>query len=459
VGSGNGARNTIPHFQLIYIFRFLLASLNIDGILQESTVYRRRERLSKIADGLGLGDVYDATIDRIKAQGGDKSRLGIGALMWISHAERPLRQNDLCRALAIELGSRDFNADNIPSIKTLIGCCQGLITVDKKSSTVRLVHFTLKEYLSAHPDIFSSPHSTIAEICLTYLNSQQVKALSPSASGGPYYLEPFLQYCSLYWGAHARRELSDYGISLALELLQEYDDHISAICLVWEIETLDPVDPGSFLFSGLHCASFFGIVEVATALIEMQGYGTSERYCFGDSPLAWAARNGHEEVVKMLLGREEVDPDEPNNYGQTPLFHATAEGNEEVVKILIGREEVNPDYQGDNGRTPLSYAAGEGRERTMEVLLGRKEVNPEKPDNDGRTPLSHAASGGCERAVKILLGREEVNPNRSDNDGRTPRSYAARGGHVNVAMKLLEGELIEMAVDELLSSLSPKHGG
>ena len=42
---------------------------------------------------------------------------------------------------------------------------------------MRLVHFTLKEYLSAHPDIFSSPHATIAEICLTYLNSQQVKDL------------------------------------------------------------------------------------------------------------------------------------------------------------------------------------------------------------------------------------------------------------------------------------------
>jgi len=74
-------------------------------------------------NGLGLEDVYDATIERITAQGGDKSRLGMGALMWISYAERPLREGELCHALAIELGSRDFNADNIPSMKTLIGCC------------------------------------------------------------------------------------------------------------------------------------------------------------------------------------------------------------------------------------------------------------------------------------------------------------------------------------------------
>jgi len=120
----------------LHIFRFLLASLSIDGILQESTVYRRRERLSKITDGPGPGDVYDATIERIKAQHGNKSRLGMRALMWISHAERPLEEDELCYALGIELGSRDFNADNIPSIQTLIGCCEGLIAVDKEASTV-----------------------------------------------------------------------------------------------------------------------------------------------------------------------------------------------------------------------------------------------------------------------------------------------------------------------------------
>ena len=457
MGSGNGAENPTPHYQLICIFRFLLASLNIDGILQESTVYRRRERLNKIADGLGLGDVYDATIERIKAQDGDKSRLGMGALMWISHVERPLSPHELCHALAVEIGSRDFNSGNIPSIKTLISCCQGLITVDNWLSTVRLVHFTLKEYLSAHPDIFSTPHSTIAEICLTYLNSQHIKALSTQSSAylrefdlGEHSseLHPFLWYCSLYWGVHAKRELSDYGRSLALELLQEYDDHISAIYLIWDIRHPNiQVNSTSFLFSGLHCASFFGIVEVATALIEIQGYGTNERYCLGDSPLAWAARNGHEEVVKMLLGREEVDPDEPNNYGQTPLFYAAEMGNEEVVKLLLGREEVNPDCADNGGRAPLSYAAQKIRGGAVRMLLGRQEVNPDLPDNWGRTPLSYAAAGRVGRDIqehtevmKMLLGRAEVNPEKPDTGGRTPLSYATQEGCGEAVELLLRWE-------------------
>ena len=81
-------------------------------------------------DGLGLEDAYGATIERIKAQGGDKSRLGMEALMWINHTERPLNPDELCHALVIGLGSADFNASNIPSIMTLVGCCQGLITTD-----------------------------------------------------------------------------------------------------------------------------------------------------------------------------------------------------------------------------------------------------------------------------------------------------------------------------------------
>ena len=242
-------------------------------------------------DGLGLEDVYRATIERIKTEGGDKSRLGMGALMWISYAERPLKADELCHALAIELGSTDFNAGNIPSMSTLVGCCQGLINVGKEAINVRLVHFTLREYLSAHPDIFSTPHSAIAEICLTYLNSQQVKALvaNPLSSSSALIADkPFLKYCSLYWGVHAKRELSDSARSLALELLLEYDDHISAPLL---LEHEGGFDFGTSLhFNGLHYSSFFGIVKVVATLVEMKCYDLNGGDYWGCTPLSWAGR-------------------------------------------------------------------------------------------------------------------------------------------------------------------------
>ena len=296
--------------------------------MKESTIYRRRERLRKLTGGLGLGDAYCATIERIKAQGGDKSRLGMEALMWISHAERPLSVDELCYALAIELGSADFNGDNVPSMSTLLGCCQGLITVDSEASTVRLIHFTLQEYLSTSREIFSTPHSTMAEICLTCLNSEQVNA-APAYQSLNILNMPFLTYCSLYWGVHAKRELSGHARSLALHLLQKCDGHISIKCLleqtedwyVWDTDLLPP-------FSGLHWASFFGIVEIVAALIEMGCYDIDAADFGGRTPLAWASRNGHGEVVKILL-EGGADPNKLCDSGRTPLSLAASYGHEQ----------------------------------------------------------------------------------------------------------------------------------
>ena len=392
-----------------------------------------------MTDGLGLGDVYGVTIERIRAQYGDKPRLGMAALMWISHAERPLQADELCHALAVELGSTYFNPDNLPSISTLVSCCQGLITIDKEASTVRLIHFTLQEYLSAHPDIFSRPHSAMAEICLTYLNSQQVKALSAEPFLDTHDV-PFLEYCSVYWGVHAKRELSDYSGSLAVELLKEYYGQTPTRLLLEQAgELIEDLDP-PYLFSGLHCASFFGIVEVVVSLVEMGCCEINGEDSLDFTPLAWAALNGHKEVVKILAVREEVKPDKPNWNGQAPLSLAAMNGHEGAVKILLERGEVSPNKPDNNGQTPLLLAAMDGHEGVMKILLERGEVDPDKPDNDGRTPLSFAARNGYEGVAEILLGREEVNPDKPDNDGRTPLWYAAAIGHEGLVKILLERE-------------------
>jgi len=335
--------------------------------------------------GLGLGDAYCATIERIKAQGGDKPRLGMEALMWISHAERPLSADELCHALAIELGSTKFNGDNVPSMSTLVGCCQGLVTVDEEASTVRLIHFTLQEYLSTSADIFSTPHSTMAEMCLTYLNSEQVKA---HQSLGTLNM-PFLKYCSLYWGVHAKRELSHYGRSLALQLLQECDGHISIKYLLEQLGYSYRMKEGERLpFSGLDWASFLGVVEVVAALIEMGCYDTDARGFMGYTPLAWAAENGHEEVVKILLERGQANPNKQDDSNGTPLAHAAGNGHEGVVKVLLGQAEVNSDEPDIWGGTPISYAAMHGHEGVVKILIGREDVNPHCPDEGGTTPFA-----------------------------------------------------------------------
>jgi len=427
-----------------------------------------------VTDGLGLESAYGKTLGRIKAQGGAKAELGMAALMWVSHSERPLKVVELCHALAVEIGSPNLNSDDVPSIGTVLSCCQGLVAIHGGAYTVRLIHFTLQEYLGAHPELFGTAHSTIAETCLSYLNSQQVKALliipSPNLQD-----TPFLEYSSVYWGIHARRDLSDRAKFLALKLFDDdYSNHISTkILLEVQKEYSWVIDFHKLsLFTGLHCASLFGIVEIVAGLMEVEGCDINQRDCVDNTPLLWAAHNGHEGVVKILLERRDVTLDRPGKSGQTPLWRAASNGHEGVVKILLERGDVNPDKTDDggltpfwcavwnehggvvrimlesgninpnkpdnNGRTPLWYAAWYGYEGVAEVLLERDEINPDKPDPDGQTPLRCAAWRGHVGLVKMLLGRGEVNPDKTDNDGRTPLRCAASNGHERVVKMLLE---------------------
>ena len=226
--------NTCNSNPLTLVARFLLVSLNIDAILEEVTIYKRRKKLEEMTKGKGLGDAYTATLTRIKSQNGSKSRLGMETLMWMSHSERPLNSVELCQALGVERGKPDQNARNIPAIETVLRCSLGLITIEASSSTVRLVHFTLQEHLSNASSLFYSPHSMMAEICLTFLNFQCVRDLSTAIDSPPVFA-PFLGYASCYWGTHARKdskELSQRAKSLALRLLDDYDKHISSKLLL-----------------------------------------------------------------------------------------------------------------------------------------------------------------------------------------------------------------------------------
>jgi len=355
--------------------------------------------------GLDLGDVYGATLDRIKAQGGEKSRLGMTTLMWICHWERPMRAEELCQALGVEIGLEHCNDDNVPSIRTVLSCCQGLVVADREGSTVRLIHHTLQEYLTSHHNPFPNPHSTIAETCLTYLNSHEVLALSGARVQNTQH-PPFLIYSSLHWGAHLKKELSDSGKTLALKLFSHYQRHISISLLLRHVlpryYLRSIVD--AYKFTGLHYASIFGLEEVARALMIIDGVDINGVDEIGATPLLWAAMSGSEVAVKLLLGRGGIDADRPDKYGRTPMSWAAGNGHEVVMKLLLGCEDVNPDEPDNSGQTPISWAAENGHEVVVKLLLGREDVNPDKLDNHGQTPISWAAMNGHETVVKLLRG-------------------------------------------------------
>jgi len=406
-------------------------------------------KLEQMTLGNGLGDAYTATLTRLKTQKGYKSVLGLKVLMWVLYSERPLRAQELYHALGVEIGSTDLDLENVPALRTLVSSCLGLVTVEVSSSTVRLVHFTLQEHLASDPTLFHNPHSTIAEVCLTYLNFQCIRDLSPTLRSAPAET-PLLEYASVYWGRHARRGMTEGVKILSLRLLDRFDEHISAQLLLLH----DDRDRGLGLyfngergptgFTGLHGVAFLGIAEIVPAVLVMREWDVNECDCMGLTALTWAAARGHEGIVKMLLGCEGVNPDQADTeYGRTPLSWAAMNGHEGMVKIILERKDVNPnqaDTEWDS--TPLSWAATQGHEGIVKILLEREDVNPDQADTgSGRTPLSWAARGGYEGIVKMLLERGGVNPDQADTkSGRTPLSWAAKKGHEGIVKMLLERE-------------------
>ncbi|RPB00321.1 hypothetical protein L873DRAFT_825050 [Choiromyces venosus 120613-1] len=79
--------------------------------------------------------------------------------MWILNAERRLRASELRHALMVDRGSTDLDPQKAPVIQTLLGYAQGVLMVEKASSTVRLVHYGLEECPFNNPTLFQSPHS------------------------------------------------------------------------------------------------------------------------------------------------------------------------------------------------------------------------------------------------------------------------------------------------------------
>jgi len=395
--------------------------------------------LKSIKDGAELGGAYGATLERIKAQDEEKARMAMAALTWVCHSERPLQVDELCYALAVEIGETDFDHENIPWMGTLLDCCQGLIAVDAEASTVRLIHYTVQEYLSTQSGLFSKPHSILAETCLTYLNSQQLKNLTPHSLPDNR-STPFLKYSSRYWGIHTNRDPSVNVRALALRLLDQYEDHISAVSLLEQVPHPGDIGgiPTSPLFSGLHCASFFGIVEFVTILLKDEGYKINQQDCTGSTPLAWAARNGHQGVVKILLEQSNVDPNFPDAYDRTPLGCAAIQGHEGIVRLLLEGENVDPNRQDKDGHGPLGSAAICGHDGVVRLLLERADINPNCPGSYGRTPLGNAAIYGHEVVVKLLLERGDVDPNWVDFGGLTPLEWAAFKGHEGVVKLFLE---------------------
>lgn len=167
----------------------------------------------------------------------------------------------------------------------------------------------------------------------------------------------------------------------------------------------------------------------------------------GQTALNIAARNGHIEIVQLLLSLKatddnrirQVDVNHADRDGWTPLRSASWGGHTEVVKLLIEQLNCNIDLADKEERTALRAAAWSGHEDILKILIAAG-ANVNSVDKQGRTSLIAASYMGHYEIVEILL-ENGADVNHLDVDGRSALCVAAlcgTSGYSKVISCLLE---------------------
>ncbi|KAH0563399.1 hypothetical protein GP486_002033 [Trichoglossum hirsutum] len=428
---------------------FLLAQLHMNTLINQPTKGDIKQALQHLAKGIdGLDETYKQAMERIEDTGSRVRELAKDILAWIVHAKRPLSTIELQHALGVRPLTKKLDRDYLPSVQVLQSMCAGLVTIDKQSGIVRLVHYTTQEYFErTWTSWFPNAQMDITNVCVTYLSFDVFETgfcQSDREFEARLQTNVLYDYAARYWGYHACAASTREGSikeDLILNLLKsraKVSATSQAMMASRSYSGYSQRVPGKM--TGIHVAAYFGLVGTIKGLLKNE-YNPDLPNSYGQTPLSWAAERGHEAVVKLLLATEKVDVDSKDTeYGRTPLSWAAERGHEAVVKLLLATEKVDVDSKDtEYGRTPLSWAAERGHEAVVKLLLATEKVDVDSKDTEyGRTPLSWAAERGHEAVVKLLLATEKVDVDSKDTEyGRTPLSWAAERGHEAV-VKLLQ---------------------
>ena len=160
------------------------------------------------------------------------------------------------------------------------------------------------------------------------------------------------------------------------------------------------------------------------------------------TPLIIAARNGHLNSVKILLGygadieaRGTLKIENQVIDGSTPLWAAARSGFLDVVKLLI-EQNAEVDGRTSMGSTPLRTAAFQGHLDIVRCLVeSGADVNARKYDDES-TLLIAACYRGHLSVATYLIGKGAM-MDLQDKQGNTALHDAAQRDHLEVVSQLL----------------------
>ncbi len=230
-----------------------------------------------------------------------------------------------------------------------------------------------------------------------------------------------------------------------------------------------------------------GHAECAQLLLNTPGIDVNKADKNGFTPLLWATRNGHTECVQLLRNTPGIAVNEPNqNSTLSPslaeatnhtdhariihtaseqfnnsLHAAAREGDAEKVSLLLASgADVNK--VDEHSIAPLIWAANLGHTECVRLLLTAPGIEVNTVDKSRCTPLVHAALNGHTECVRLLLNAPGIDVNKENQDKRTPLHAATFNGHtecVRLLLKVPEIELNTKDVDNSTPLIIAAHNG
>jgi len=195
-------------------------------------------------------------------------------------------------------------------------------------------------------------------------------------------------------------------------------------------------------------AAYEGKEQGVKTLLEL-GTPSSVVDGLGQTPLHWAARQGHNVVAKVLV-KAKANIEARNQDQITPLHLASQFNTGSIVTLLLSNK-ADPTSKTVDHSTPLHLAAEYGSAVAVAVLL-ESQKKPDESGDDvkdtmhillehqnerGETPLDRAAKKGHGAVVQLLL-QAGANSNHRNCFGQTALHLACFMGHAGAASVLLD---------------------
>src|SRR5256714_2156161 len=147
--------------------QFLLPQLHMDRLCELTCLAEVEEELADMSKSVKA--TYEKTLKRLGGRSKERRETALETLMWVCASTRPLNFLELRDALAVQVDSRALDVRSFRSRRLVEEICLGFVKIEKQTQEVRLIHFTLEEYLRNKPDFVDEAHQKITAKLLTLL--------------------------------------------------------------------------------------------------------------------------------------------------------------------------------------------------------------------------------------------------------------------------------------------------